>query len=360
MQLLPARLYPFLNKVLRHVRAPVPLEQMAYRVEEIAPAETSYMPPIIMFEDDWDLVEVVPEATIEEERARVAGRMCRHDATIRYEFRDVLATRLGAYVPGRSFNSHGNLPATQLLRDPIVFHDRGCFGLPLIGMMYFGHWVHDGLPSSLLCAADETLYLPTNPDWPHTAAYLDQLGWACLSDPVVHFQQMSLHHDIGFNANRRARIRQMHGIMQDCLPQDLAAQRSPGVFICRGSTGSSRALVNEAQIAERLAARGFRICHATDDLDMLLRACAGAQVVVTMEGSQWAHAFFAAPLGALFVMPNPSDRFKNNIADYLPALNQRMATMVVTRAEGGYHANPDKLERLIDMALAELDREYPA
>ncbi len=100
----------------------------------------------------------------------------------------------------------------------------------------------------------------------------------------------------------------------------------------------------------------YVVCDVTSPLPELLAALAQVPVVVTVEGSQWVHGHFGAALGALIVVINPADRFNALIADMVPALGQRMATIVADKAEDGYHVDVQRLLALIDRAQDDMAR----
>lgn len=344
-----ARFYPLTARLGRSRSWASELQRQAIDIEEIWPAETAGLPPVTMLEGDWDRITAVQEETSwEAERLRIAGGMHEHQATMRYTLRNVLATPWGFYTVSQAFYRSGKVDLGQLLGKPVAHHEKGYFGTPVIGMKYFGHWLRDGLPCSLLRRPEEALYFPADPSWHHAQQYCALLEIDRLSAPLVFFDEMSVCTDFGQNQHRHARMRQIQETLHAKLPKG-AAQ---GVFIKRGKTGAARVLLNEDEVATALAARGFNICSASDDLQTILAACAHVETVVTVEGSHWAHAFFAARRGAAHVTLNPSDRFNNLFAAYVPALGQRLATLVIVRQGAGYVVDIARLDHLIEQTRA--------
>jgi hypothetical protein len=340
------RLFPVLNKAIKPFLPRKPIADMACAVEEIWPAETSILPPVVMLDDDWDRITAVQEETSwEAERLRTMGGTHIHQATRRYTFENVLATPWGCYMLGRSFHQAGKIDLAQILRAPIIRRAAGYFGQPVIGMNYFGHWLRDGMPASLLKQPHEDLYFPVNPAWQHAQAYCRLLDIDRLQDPLVFFDRLSVCADIGQNQHLHKRMR----IIQDTLHSKLQTRSARGVFIKRGKSGAARILLNEDDVADTLAKRGFNICAATDDLDIILAATAHVDTVVTVEGSHWAHAFFAANHGAQHVTLNPSDRFNNLYVAYMPATDSTLATLVMERHGTGYMVDLGRLNTLLDM-----------
>lgn len=345
-----ARLYPLTAKLGRSRPWASELQRQAIDIEEVWPAETAELPPVTMLEGDWDRITAVQEETSwEAERLRSAGGLHEHQATMRYTLSNVLATPWGFYTSDQAFYRSGKVNLAQLLGMPVVHHEKGYFGTPVIGMKYFGHWLRDGLPCSLLRRPGEALYFPVNPSWHHAQQYCALLGVDRLAAPLVFFDEMSVCTDFGQNQHRQGRMRQIQKALHAKLPTGTAR----GVFIKRGKTGAARVLLNEDEVADALAAQGFNICTAADDLQTILEACAHVEIVVTVEGSHWAHAFFAARQGATHVTLNPSDRFNNQYAAYMPALEQRLATLVMTRQDNGYVADIARLNGLLEHLRAQ-------
>ncbi len=342
-----ARFWPFLNKALKTCGAAKTLADVTVAREEIHPAETAVSPAVTMLPDDWDNITAIQHETSEAaERKRVAGGLREHKATERLRFHNVLATPRGCYTFGKSFNQHGRIALRELLSGPIERYEKGFYALPVIGMKYFGHWLTDALPTALLAQEDEALYLPDTPDWPHSRAYLDLLGWEPVPGPLAFFEEMSLSVDIGQNADRRARLCRI----RDRIAATIPASAAPGVFIRRGHSGVRRKLLNEDEIANYFAAQGFNICTPTDSLETILGACCGVRTVVSVEGSHISHAILSAQPGALVVTLNPADRFNNVWADYMTGADLRMATLVISQGPDGYYADLDRLRQLIALA----------
>lgn len=320
---------------------------------QIAPAEDTVHPPVFFDPSDWDRVTALqPETTPALERDRIAGGLRRHGATMRYLLRDALVTPNGVFTLRDGVYRHGPSPFRAALADPIAAVERGFYAASSVSLRYFGHFANDALPTTLLQTPDEALALPFDPGWSHGHAYLDLLGICPIDEKLVWFRELWFSDDRGMNAHRRARMRSLHRRIQDRIP----SSPNVGVFLRRGDSGAARLLVNEDQVADRLAGLGYAICDVTDPLPDLLGTLAGARVVVTMEGSQWVHAHYGAAIGALIVIVNPADRFNNIAADMAPALDQRIATIVAPRDGGGYRVDPDRLIALIQDAQDQMVR----
>lgn len=347
-----SRLYPLLGSLFERLRkSRGALEDV--QSEQIAKAESLVQAPAYMEPSDWDrVIGVQPSTNLDNERMRIAGGLRQHGGTIRYRLGDALATPRGVFSFSRSLQRHGPAPLQPALANPIQRTDRAFFPMTPVAMAYFGHLINDSLPASLLIQPGETLCLPYNPSWHHGRAYCELFGLSPSPAPMIHAREMWLTDDRGMNTHRHARTRALHAK----LHSGLEPSRHSGAFLRRGTTGAKRDLINENAVAEVLAARGYAICDVTSPLPELLATLAQVPVVVTVEGSQWVHAHFGAALGALIVVINPCDTFNALIADMVPALDQRMATIVADKAEDGYHVDVQRLVALIDRAQDDMVR----
>lgn len=348
-----SRVYPLTaaiaTRIQRHRQAGFP-----GIAEEVAPAVQSYHPPVFFDEADWDIVTALePSTNIQLERDRIGGRMCLHSATVRYRMDNVLATPQGVFTFQRSFGRCGKLALADLATRRIPEFEAGFSAANSVTLRYFGHFLNDGLPAALLRQPGEELVLPFDPAWQHAHDYLRLLDLHPCPELYGFYRKLWICDDRGVNAHRQARTR--------AISRQIQAGRAPsphaGVFLRRGASGVARVLGNEDELADRLAGLGFAICDIDMPLERMLDLMAEVGTVVTMEGSQWVHAHFGAAADALIVTINPADRFNNIAADMVPALGQRLATIVAPRDGGGYRVDIDRLLALIDRARNEMARQ---
>ncbi len=113
---------------------------------------------------------------IEQERRRIEGYLADHHKTVKYKFSNVLATPTGFHVFGATFSGSGSDIFGPLLESNIPIIEKGFYATSYVTSTFFGHWLCDGAPTSLLKDPDETLYFWSPPSWGHTAGYLDLMG----------------------------------------------------------------------------------------------------------------------------------------------------------------------------------------
>lgn len=344
------RARPLVAMMRGRLRGHSDLAETAEEVIVECPAGSGWMPGVLMLDEDRAKVVATPEmTTLAEQWRRVEGYVSEHAATVRYVFRDVLATPNGFYA-GWAAHSRGlRLDPWAILRAPIERRAAGFYALSPVSMIYFGHWLSDSLCTARLRRDGEDLFLPADPRWTHARAYADALGIDRLGADHVHFDRMSFCVDYGQNANRRARVRALHADISGLAGKG----PSDKVYVRRGrSVARKAALVNEAALIDRLTRRGFGIADTDRPLAEIWATLGGARTVVTLEGSHWVHAFQAAAPDADHLLINPADRFNNVAAEMVPALGGRTATSIAVSVDGGYEVDIDGVLTLLDRLAA--------
>ena len=339
-----ARLQPLQAGVRARLRVNRSLGEVCVKHTILAPEEKGEMPPVLL--DPADRARVIKaqaETTLEHEWRRIKGGVSLHQATHRYVFKNVLATPFGFFAGGNSFSRFGPLRIGKLFTTEVRRVPRGFYASSPICLKYFGHWLTDGLPLTLLAEEDEALYLPFDSRWHHAASYLDLLGITRIPNEYVLFDEMSFCVDIGQNENRRCRLRQV----RDRLHRAVKGHGNKLVYLQRGQTGARRHIVNEDDLIVALEASGFVTIPSDAPLQDLLAACRGVETLISIEGSHMTHALLAANEGALHITLNQADRFNNVFVDYMPALRSRLGTIVMEPCGAGYYIDiPHTLEFL--------------
>lgn len=341
------RLRPVASQISKRIGFGMPqLTEAAVEVIEEHPSTTAFSKPVLMLDEDRAKVTGAQLATsLAEQWAIIDGRNIVHEATVRYVFRDVLATPFGFFTKHQGFARFGPVRYAEIMSAPIERRASGFSAASPITQQYFGHWVCDGLITTYLKRSHEDLYFPSNPAWTHSKEYLDLLKIERLHSDYVIFDEMSYCRDIGQNPGRAARLERLQAKVQGLFGDSGV----PGAFIRRGRTGVPRVLLNEDEVADALSARGFAIVSSTDPLEHILRSVSGTPVTVAMEGSHWNHLFLASRRDALHVTINPADLFNNIFADFIDHTPGQLATTVAIREGDGYRVDVSNLLRLIDL-----------
>lgn len=212
-----------------------------------------------------------------------------------------------------------------------------------IGLRYFGNWLMDNTETYRLA---ELAGVPTTirtDSAGHRAAYERLLGITpqrVAGD--VHFEELIFFQDLANNsgklsraADRRARL--LAG--RDATPK-------PGVFLLRGRTGDLRLMENEAELADGLYRRHGIVPMQAEDhtVDELLDACAGARVLIGVEGSQMTHGLTIMPPGSTFLALFPPDRVTAAMKLMTDRLEMFFGVVIGQGDAGSFRIDPDEVE----------------
>jgi hypothetical protein len=242
----------------------------------------------------------------------------------------------------------GRLPGFRVDREM----ESGALCCTYVGNRYFGNWLMDDCPLYML-AADAGL--PVTLDRPvsaHMAQYETLLAMAPERIGNSFFRKLLVFDDVGQNRSKRNRFLSMGTLAS----AGIVHKPRPGVFILRGRHGERRWLVNELEVAEHVRRQhGFNIVDPmTCDVRQVLAACAGAQVVMGVEGSQLVHGLLLLPPGGTLLVLQPPSRFVPLYKHVTDRNDQKFAFVVGTAVatNGDFHISPNE----IDQTLALLGR----
>jgi capsular polysaccharide biosynthesis protein len=243
-------------------------------------------------------------------------------------------------------------PVAALLRERAGSLNQAVLATNYAAARWFGHFLHDELPLQLLARTIGTAVGHARPQYRHERAWRALL--AVDAPPgygLLHLRRLIVIDDIGQNLDKRARYRMLRARLAH-LPRG-----HERVYLRRSARdGERRALVNAVEIEQRLAREGFRIVDtAAEKPDEIIRACAGASVVVSVEGSHAAPAFLLARDGActLFICPpRRVDAILAQIAGFFGLFGALFVGEPVARPEEAFTVDPDELMRALDAAAA--------
>lgn len=340
------KLAPLLSRVRRHLGGNAEYKAHATRSWVLHPDETATIQPAIFDADELQKITAfAPGDGREIELIRAAGGPGFHHATTAYELSDVLLSAGHVFTP-RVHHPIANHRAPLFPNPPTREFDHAVMISTYYGIRYFGHWMADDLPM-LMAARDigEPVSV-TRRMSPAQAGYLDLLGLDTPALEDAYFKKLVLIDDAGQNSHKRARFERLR---QLAVPH--GTQPAPaGVMLLRGTGGSSRVLTNEAEVAEFARSRGFLVLDPTQaDAGQLLRACAGAKVVLGVEGSHLTNGMLWMSQHGTMVLIQPPDRFHMILKNWCDCIGIRTAFMVGEgEASGGFRADTSALARLLD------------
>lgn len=214
------------------------------------------------------------------------------------------------------------------------------------GNRWFGNWLADDCLTYRLAKRFGHPVTTGNPTG-HAARYEALLGQTPMRVENVRFEELLLFDDVGHCAEKRERA--------DANRRRLVGAGAPeshaGVFLLRKANGDRRFLANEMEIAERLARRrGFRIVDPlANSADAIVAQCAGAQVVVGVEGSHLVHGLVAMPPGSTLLALQPPARAVSVLKMITDRQEQEFAFVVGQGGDADFVIDPEEVERTLDL-----------
>jgi hypothetical protein len=118
------------------------------------------------------------------------------------------------------------------------------------------------------------------------------------------------------------------------------------------SGGEERRILNEEEVVRRLTQEGFQLVDtSTPDVDDIVKGCAGASLIVTVDGSHAAPALYLAREGATVMVLYPPVGV-NNLIPELSTYFGLQGAMFVGEPAGDaptvFRVDPDELMSFID------------
>ena len=325
---------------------------------ELHPAETVDAPAAWF--DEGDLQRITHfghnRNGREIELARIHGGPATRRPTLAYRLRDAVLVNGFLMTRTRIHRLVHGAPALWGLPANVPRHSSGALATSRQGLRYFWHWMTDDLPTALAiqdwAPLVATAYEPTA----HQHDYLAAMRLGITFLPVAHFDELFVvDEDHAENAFKRDRLHEVRRRLRG----DLAVREHAGVMLLRGSSGQPRRLVNEGVLAESLQRRGIDVLDPSLlSAAELVRRCAGAKVVVGVEGSQLTHGIVQLDDGASLLVIQPPQRFNNPIKATCDALCVRYGFVVgridsdSEAREGDFSVDVDAVNRLLDRMIA--------
>lgn len=233
---------------------------------------------------------------------------------------------------------------------------RGALYCTAGGNKWFGSWLMDDcITYPLACeegvpvttAVSDKLVSASKHGILHAPGYEAWLGMKPVRLRNAFFRELVVFDDLSQNRHKHLRFR----AMGEKLLSHVNASAHPGVFILRGNKGELRLLRNEMQLAERLRdRRGFRIIDpAKSDVATIVAACAGARVVVGIEGSHLIHGVNVLQPGGSLLVLQPPNRFLCFFKYLTDRDQQNFGFVVGTQEDDGFSVDGDEVERTLDL-----------
>jgi capsular polysaccharide biosynthesis protein len=341
---------PVVHQVRRLARRQArALAEVAQTSWEIAPAHSAPVPPALFLPDQLERITHFSEfgsREIDLPKVRGGGESV-HAATRAFRLRDAFLIDGVLYKDDACLHLHprtSRLPRLQVEREI----GRAALYCTFGGNRYFGQWLMDDCVAYPLAVAEGTPVTTAQPVNPHTRGYEDWLEMKPERCASVFLRDLVIFEDFAQNRSKHARFR---ALGDKLLRRVGGATPHPGVFVVRGQTGMRRVLRNELEIAERLRdRRGFRIVDPTQaDVPAMVAACAGARMVVGVEGSGLMHGILPlAPGGGLLIL-QPPNRFSAIYKDLTDRDRQQFGFVVGAPEGEDFRVDAEEVERTLDL-----------
>jgi hypothetical protein len=327
-------------------RTAPPLESAATRTWEIAAAEETIVPPAIFLPGQIERVTGWAFAPSEPERELAGGITVTHAPTRACLVREAWLIDGVLYRDGACAHlqprSH-RVPRLHARRELA----RGALCCTPGGNRYFGTWLMDDCPLYALARAEGTPIGTDRPISPHMRTYESWLRMNPERVDGAFIRELVVFSDIGQNQHKARRF----AAMRDSIASRVNAEPHPGVFLLRGRAGERRVLRNEHELAARLAERrGLRVIDPLEmDVPSILSACAGARLVVGVEGSGLVHGVLMLQRGGTVLTLQPPNRFCLVYKHLADRDGQHFAFVVGQSVGEDFHVDPDEVERTLDL-----------
>lgn len=347
---LPMRLRPWQARIAQKLTHPG-LARMATQQIELCPATPKQVPPAVALPGMFDRVLGFDSTTdFATQNTYLNAPMDQNGPTTALLLENALLTTAGI------FHSRGMFPLREdaprgFVKGEIAEQDEGMLCTSWVVERYFGHWLREGLHLEML-AQDQghaPITLPARP-WLHESGYraLAALQAAPVAGPT-RFKRLWVIDDRALNEGRAARMRRL----RDTVRATLAGGGPERVFLRRGSSGTSRPLVNEPDVIARLQAEGFAICAPeTSSAAEITAMLASARIVAGVEGSAITHTTTCLPAGAALLVIQPPHRFNAMARPFGAALGHRYSFTVADPHPKGFAQNIDELLATLDLVEA--------
>ena len=336
---------PTVARLMQRVAPARSYRDISARSWPLAPGCTQHEPPALFEASDTArILGVAESSTLALQMSRVSGGLRQHAPTMAYRIRSASLCNGHVVRPNMVYRvGAGPMPWFASPSRPQL--EAAVLACTAFGVKYFGHWLMDDMPLTLAARhlGEPISVLDHLSD--HQQAYAALLGTEARSLLDAQIKELIVIDDVGQNSFKSQRLEELRSRLLKRYPAALSTK----VMILRKNTGKSRLLVNEMEIAERLAEQGFRILSPLEVCaEELVQACLGAQVVVGVEGSHLTHALVCMPPGGTLITLQPPHRFDAVIKDWCDCRQIRFGFVVGQPVQdGGFVVNYDQIDRLL-------------
>jgi hypothetical protein len=288
------------------------LENYRQKAIVLCPEEEQDVPPVVYLPEHLQRPTRAPHNwTVKDYLARLQKNHIVHAPTLMFP---VGAAKI--YAGGVWTAKHENYPRSldlsekkvkiQLKQAVITDSDSG--------LMYFGHWMSDVLPSCLIGSPETPSLTIRKPPYRHARHYEELFEIVTIYANRGEIENLHLLSDFSQNSFKLKRYLTLRANIEANLRPAKITYK--GVYIARGNAGATRTLLNEREVITHLEKRGFDIIHPEEmTAEQITRRLWGAKFVVAVEGSAYAHAIYSMARDGCFLTLEPPQHFGIIIRD---------------------------------------------
>ena len=311
----------------------------------ICPEEEVSCPKAIYIDSHLDRIKGAPIYTsLEIENETLKQTSVIHAATVLYNIGPTTLFRGGLWTDKREFVNMRLKDSDQRFRVDI---EQAVLVDSDVSNHFFGHWLHDTVPATLIGHSGLQSLAFRKPTYPHAIDYQNILDLSIIYGNQGKVKHLFLLRDFSQNSYKVKRYLQIRSnIIEKLNPIDC---KYDGVYIARGTTGAKRTLSNEDALIQHLQGRGFDIVYPEQlTAEALIRRLWNAPVIVSVEGSALAHPIYSIALNGAYLVLQPPNRVNHTHKGMCDAMN---------RPYGFYVCQPtnDNESFYVD-SMTELDR----
>jgi hypothetical protein len=337
------------------------LEQVAEKSWEIAPGVDEPHVPIYIAESHFGriLQASPPSQPIPELVAAIRSDRHQGGATRAFLLRDALLFRQHVYCGRYRGDLYSSLDWRTLWRAEMAEAAHSVLASTYSGARWFGHFLHDELPLQELVAGMGDGVGHVKRVYRHEPGWRAALGVAAPpSYAVLRARELIWIDDRGQNPTKRDRYQTMRSRLNQ-FPRG-----HDRVFLRRPlAGGEDRQIVNIAAVEQRLTREGFQVVDTGEvSVEEMLKCCLGASMVVSVEGSHAAPAYYFARRGGCVFFIYPPGRVSflmPRLAGFYGEIGAMYVGQPVDASHTDFRVDPDDLVREIDRAAEFAARQSP-
>ncbi len=332
---------------------PLNLESIAKEATVLCPQEEQDVPPAVYLPAH---LQRITGSTIYSILSETIERMHEthsiHAPTLMYPLGKTMLFGGGLWTHNnqfmtRSINAKENFERINLQQAVVTDAD--------IGLSYFGHWMREVVPASLVGTTEIPSLSLRRPHYSHAAQYAQFFKLQTIYANKGSVDNLYLLSDFSQNSYKLKRYLTLRDNLKDSLkPQDIVHK---GVFIARGQSGSNRALINEDEVIAHLEKNGFDVIYPEKmTSEAIIRKLWNAKVVITVEGSAHNHAIYSMARTGCLLTLQPPNRFGIIIKNACDCLGIGWGFYVCAAShdgEGFYVDSFADLDKVIDKLQAQ-------